>query len=106
MVDGHAGVRPKARRDIGGITQHMLPTFTDRRPNQPFEINFLPLPFGLVVKSCKTWMIPGAMSAGANSVSQHLVRPKSWGLFSAAGMESGAFYDGLSGATVASARFC
>ena len=30
-------------------------------------------------------------SAGANSVSQHLVRPKSWGLFSSAGMESGAF---------------
>lgn len=33
-------------------------------------------------------------SAGANSVSQHLVRPKSWGLFSSAGMESGAFYNG------------
>jgi para-nitrobenzyl esterase len=32
-------------------------------------------------------------SAGANSVSQHLVRPASWPYFSAAGMESGAFYD-------------
>eukprot|EP00931_Biecheleriopsis_adriatica_P088931 TRINITY_DN63155_c0_g1_i1.p1 TRINITY_DN63155_c0_g1~~TRINITY_DN63155_c0_g1_i1.p1 ORF type:complete len:540 (+),score=58.66 TRINITY_DN63155_c0_g1_i1:56-1675(+) len=32
-------------------------------------------------------------SAGAKSVSQHLVRRKSWGLFHAAGMESGAFYD-------------
>eukprot|EP00927_Polykrikos_kofoidii_P046797 TRINITY_DN4092_c0_g1_i4.p1 TRINITY_DN4092_c0_g1~~TRINITY_DN4092_c0_g1_i4.p1 ORF type:complete len:554 (-),score=65.02 TRINITY_DN4092_c0_g1_i4:85-1746(-) len=31
-------------------------------------------------------------SAGANSVSNHLVRPKSWGLFHAAAMESGAFY--------------
>ena len=46
-------------------------------------------------------------SAGANSVSQHLVRPKSWGLFSSAGMESGAFYDGVQTATVAGygARF-
>lgn len=33
-------------------------------------------------------------SAGALSVSQHLVRPKSWGLFASAGMESGAFYNG------------
>lgn len=41
-------------------------------------------------------------SAGAFSVSQHLVRPKSWGLFSAAGMESGAFYNGFSTPTVAS----
>eukprot|EP00930_Biecheleria_cincta_P085049 TRINITY_DN74469_c0_g1_i1.p1 TRINITY_DN74469_c0_g1~~TRINITY_DN74469_c0_g1_i1.p1 ORF type:complete len:556 (-),score=78.80 TRINITY_DN74469_c0_g1_i1:71-1717(-) len=32
-------------------------------------------------------------SAGAKSVSEHLVRPKSWGLFHAAGLESGAFYD-------------
>ena len=40
-------------------------------------------------------------SAGADSVSQHLVRPKSWGLFSSAGMESGAFYDGVQTATVA-----
>lgn len=40
-------------------------------------------------------------SAGASSVSQHLVRPASWGLFSAAGMESGAFYDGLQTPTVA-----
>ena len=39
-------------------------------------------------------------SAGADSVSQHLVRPKSWGLFSSAGMESGAFYDGVQTATV------
>lgn len=31
-------------------------------------------------------------SAGGESVSNHLVRPKSWGLFSAAGMESGSFY--------------
>jgi len=38
-------------------------------------------------------------SAGGNSVSQHLVRPKSWGLFSSAGMESGAFYDGVQTAT-------
>ena len=41
-------------------------------------------------------------SAGANSVSQHLVRPKSWPYFAAAGMESGAFYDGLSTATTKS----
>jgi len=41
-------------------------------------------------------------SAGANSVSQHLVRPASWPYFSAAGMESGAFYDGLDAPTVAS----
>ena len=40
-------------------------------------------------------------SAGASSVSQHLVRPASWGLFSAAGMESGAFYDGKATPTVA-----
>merc|ERR1712232_795064 len=32
-------------------------------------------------------------SAGASSVSNHLVRPKSWGLFHAAGLESGAFYE-------------
>lgn len=31
-------------------------------------------------------------SAGGNAVSNHVVRPKSWGLFSAAGMESGAYY--------------
>ena len=43
-------------------------------------------------------------SAGANSVSQHLVRPKSWPFFTSAGMESGAFYDGIDGATVASQR--
>lgn len=41
-------------------------------------------------------------SAGANSVSQHLVRRRSWGLFSSAGMESGAFYEGLHGPTVQS----
>eukprot|EP00041_Stephanoeca_diplocostata_P019125 m.406855 g.406855 ORF g.406855 m.406855 type:complete len:581 (-) comp21217_c0_seq1:549-2291(-) len=40
-------------------------------------------------------------SAGANSVSQHLVRPQSWPYFSAAGMESGAFYDGPNVPTVA-----
>ena len=39
-------------------------------------------------------------SAGASSVSQHLVRPASWGLFSAAGMESGAFYDGTNTPTL------
>lgn len=43
-------------------------------------------------------------SAGANSVSQHLVRPQSWPFFSSAGMESGAFYDGVGTATVASQR--
>ena len=43
-------------------------------------------------------------SAGANSVSQHLVRPKSWPYFSSAGMESGAFYDGIDTATVASQK--
>jgi hypothetical protein len=43
-------------------------------------------------------------SAGANSVSQHLVRPQSWPYFSSAGMESGAFYDGVDTATVASQR--
>lgn len=32
-------------------------------------------------------------SAGADSVAQHLVRPASWPYFSAAGMESGAFYN-------------
>lgn len=41
-------------------------------------------------------------SAGANSVSQHLTRPKSWGLFSSAGLESGAFYEGPDAPTVAS----
>ena len=40
-------------------------------------------------------------SAGASSVSQHLVRPASWPYFSAAGMESGAFYDGMYTPTVA-----
>ena len=40
-------------------------------------------------------------SAGANSVSNHLVRPKSWPFFSSAGMESGAFYDGPHTTTVA-----
>ena len=39
-------------------------------------------------------------SAGASSVSQHLVRPSSWPFFSAAGMESGAFYDGMYTPTV------
>ena len=43
-------------------------------------------------------------SAGASSVSQHLVRPKSWGLFAAAGMESGAFYDGFNTPTLASSE--
>eukprot|EP00933_Yihiella_yeosuensis_P080542 TRINITY_DN93995_c0_g1_i1.p1 TRINITY_DN93995_c0_g1~~TRINITY_DN93995_c0_g1_i1.p1 ORF type:complete len:580 (+),score=89.59 TRINITY_DN93995_c0_g1_i1:120-1859(+) len=43
-------------------------------------------------------------SAGAMSVSQHLVRPQSWGLFSSAGMESGAFYDNTQTPTVASSR--
>jgi len=40
-------------------------------------------------------------SAGADSVGQHLVRKKSWGLFSSAGLESGAFPDGLHMETVA-----
>ncbi|CAE8600347.1 unnamed protein product [Polarella glacialis] len=39
-------------------------------------------------------------SAGALSVSNHLVRPKSWGLFHAAGMASGAFYDAFNTRTV------
>lgn len=43
-------------------------------------------------------------SAGANSVSQHLVREKSWSLFSSAGMESGAFYDGVQTATPTSMK--
>lgn len=43
-------------------------------------------------------------SAGANSVSQHLVRPRSWGLFSSAGLESGAFYNGLDEPTVDSQK--
>eukprot|EP00928_Gymnodinium_smaydae_P043134 TRINITY_DN28969_c0_g2_i1.p1 TRINITY_DN28969_c0_g2~~TRINITY_DN28969_c0_g2_i1.p1 ORF type:complete len:554 (-),score=61.42 TRINITY_DN28969_c0_g2_i1:239-1900(-) len=43
-------------------------------------------------------------SAGANSVSQHLVRQKSWGLFSRAGLESGAFYEGWKPKTVQSQR--
>eukprot|EP00927_Polykrikos_kofoidii_P048930 TRINITY_DN43098_c0_g1_i1.p1 TRINITY_DN43098_c0_g1~~TRINITY_DN43098_c0_g1_i1.p1 ORF type:complete len:555 (+),score=65.12 TRINITY_DN43098_c0_g1_i1:63-1727(+) len=43
-------------------------------------------------------------SAGANSVSQHLVRPQSWGLFSSAGLESGAFYDEKHPRTVSSVR--
>ena len=43
-------------------------------------------------------------SAGASSVSQHLVRPASWPYFSAAGMESGAFYDGLDTPTTAELR--
>ena len=41
-------------------------------------------------------------SAGAFSVSEHLVRPASWGLFAAAGMESGAFYAGMECPTLAS----
>jgi carboxylesterase type B len=40
-------------------------------------------------------------SAGANSVSNHMVRPLSWPYFSSAGMESGAFYDGPNTRTVA-----
>lgn len=43
-------------------------------------------------------------SAGANSVSQHLARQKSWGLFSSAGLESGAFYDGIQTSTVPSMK--
>jgi carboxylesterase type B len=41
-------------------------------------------------------------SAGADSVSQHLVRPASWRYFSAAGLLSGAFYEGAHATTVAS----
>ena len=37
-------------------------------------------------------------------MSQHLVRPASWGLFASAGMESGAFYDGLDTPTVSSSE--
>lgn len=40
-------------------------------------------------------------SAGASSVSKHLVMPASWGLFHVAGMQSGAFYDGLEQKAVA-----
>jgi carboxylesterase type B len=43
-------------------------------------------------------------SSGANSVSQHLVREKSWGLFSSAVMLSGAFADGINTETVAQQR--
>ena len=42
-------------------------------------------------------------SAGGEAIGEHLVRPKSWGLFSAAGLESGAFYR-MSPPTAASAR--
>ena len=45
-------------------------------------------------------------SAGADSVSQHLVRPRSWGLFAAAGMESGAWADGWTTETVADRAPC
>eukprot|EP00929_Paragymnodinium_shiwhaense_P037351 TRINITY_DN19915_c0_g2_i1.p1 TRINITY_DN19915_c0_g2~~TRINITY_DN19915_c0_g2_i1.p1 ORF type:complete len:563 (+),score=55.45 TRINITY_DN19915_c0_g2_i1:142-1830(+) len=44
-------------------------------------------------------------SAGACSVSHHLVRPASWGLFSRAGLESGAFYDNPYAPTVESRRY-
>eukprot|EP00929_Paragymnodinium_shiwhaense_P037349 TRINITY_DN19915_c0_g1_i1.p1 TRINITY_DN19915_c0_g1~~TRINITY_DN19915_c0_g1_i1.p1 ORF type:complete len:562 (+),score=84.45 TRINITY_DN19915_c0_g1_i1:80-1765(+) len=44
-------------------------------------------------------------SAGACSVSHHLVRPESWGLFSRAGLESGAFYDNPDAPTVESKRY-
>lgn len=39
-------------------------------------------------------------SAGASSVSQHLVRTASWRYFSSAGMLSGAFADGIATPTV------
>ncbi len=43
-------------------------------------------------------------SAGAQSVSEHLVRPQSWGLFARAGMESGCFASETDEFTVADLR--
>ena len=37
-------------------------------------------------------MLLAGQSAGADAVGEHLVREKSWGLYSAAALESGAFY--------------
>ena len=93
-IFGYLGSKELRRRTVDGMTGHYGQT------DQRLAMEWVKANIAAFGGDPQRVMIFG-QSSGAGSVSTHLVTPKSWGLFHAAGMASGAFGTWISAPLVA-----